>query len=280
MHLRQIVSLWTLTGHPSAAKPWSVPRQLRAIRDAGFDGFVAKLEPPMTALAAELGLVPLGFIWRPTVAIAADKLAAQRDCGAVAVNVHLGNHDTSTRDALAVALALDRAAQKLGIEVAIETHRDTATETPEKFLALADAFQRRTGRLLNVTWDFSHLAVFKHLQPADCAARLLNRPDLVQNATQFHFRPFNGHHAQIPVTHRGQLTPELIEWLGFVREVLRVWKSTPANRGRTLYACPELGPLLGGYALSSFPRSWPETCRLREEIARVWRATPSRAAQQ
>src|SRR5437016_9670469 len=43
--------------------------------------------------------------------------------------------------------------------------------------------------------------------------KLLVRPRLIQRAQQFHFRPFNGHHAQVPVTDGSEnLTQELRDW--------------------------------------------------------------------
>src|SRR6202012_834341 len=90
-------------------------------------------------------------------------------------------------------------AEKLGLEVDLEVHRDTATETPEKTYEIAERFEKATGKPIRFCWDFSHLAVVKHVSPP-YAQRLLLRPDLIQNARQMHFRPFNGHHCQIPVT--------------------------------------------------------------------------------
>jgi hypothetical protein len=97
-----------------------------------------------------------------------------------------------------------------GLEPSIEVHRDTCTETPEKTYALADGYLKMTGKLLPLTWDFSHLAVVKHLMPESYVKRLLVRPKLIQRSQQFHFRPFNGHHCQVPVTRGdGSLTREL-----------------------------------------------------------------------
>jgi hypothetical protein len=61
---------------------------------------------------------------------------------------------------------------------------------------------------------FSHMAVVKHLTPESYVERLLVRPDLIQRSRQFHFRPFNGHHCQLPVTRAdGSLTREISDWL-------------------------------------------------------------------
>ena len=187
------------------------------------------------------------------------------------VNVQLGAHDTSSPDALALTLSLLNLSKPLGLRPAIESHRGTCTETPEKLYALADAFQLATGELLPISWDFSHHAVVKHLDPSNFADRLLLRPDLIQFAQQFHFRPFNGHHAQVAITQpNGELTAEVLAWIPFAESILRLWLASPLNRDREIFICPELGPVAGGYALSTFPNSWEDARVLRRLIDRLW----------
>ena len=36
---------------------------------------------------------------------------------------------------------------------------NTCTETPEKLCAIAAGYKKSTGRLLPITWDFSHLSL-------------------------------------------------------------------------------------------------------------------------
>jgi hypothetical protein len=197
-------------------------------------------------------------------------LRSQKDAGALHVNVQLGDHDTPTSTALPLARRLIQEGVKLGLEVAIEVHRDTCTETPEKTYALAEAYEKATGELIPFVWDYSHLAIVKHLLPPFWP-RLGQRPDLIQRAQQFHFRPFNGHHCQVPVTNgRGQLTPEFRDYIPFMEKVMETWLAA-ASPGRELIAVPELGPLWMGYNLSAFPRSWDDACVLRGQIEKSWR---------
>jgi len=95
-----------------------------------------------------------------------------------------------------------------------------------------------------MNFDFSHLAIVKHLGPDNYISRLLDHPELVQNSEQVHFRPFNGHHCQVPVTHKGSLTPEVKSYLVFVEALMALWKKSAANKHKTMFACPEIGPLL------------------------------------
>ena len=191
------------------------------------------------------------------------------------INVQLGDHDTPVAAALAMARKLLAEGERLKLEVAIEVHRDTCTETPEKTYALADGYERATGELLPMVWDFSHIAVVKHLLPPFWP-RLGVRPDLIQRAQQFHFRPFNGHHCQIPVIDgRGWLTPEFQDYVPFMERLMETWFAAAAP-GREMIAVPEMGPLWMGYNLHAFPPSWDQAKVLRKEIEQAWRRIRAR----
>jgi len=265
--LRHIANLWTLMGHPSREAEWPLEKKLSAIKDAGFDGVCWAASPELRDGARRHGLIFVGGMSSGQASEFPRLLAEQKDAGAHHVNVQLSDDWVLTPEALELALALLREGKLLGLEPAIESHRDTCTETPEKMYALADAYQKATGELLPISWDFSHFAVVKHLVPANFVERLLVRPDLIQRAQQFHFRPFNGHHAQVPITDgHGKLTPEVRDWLPFAEALLNCWLEGNRNSGREIFICPELGPIEGGYALSTFPNSWDEAKILRNEI--------------
>lgn len=268
--LRHIVNLWTLVWHPTKAREWTLERKLRAVKAAGFDGFTTQLTPQHAKLADQLGLMRVGYFSSADPREFRKLLLSQKECGALHINVQLGDHDTPTAAALVMARKLLAEGKRLKLEVAIEVHRDTCTETPEKTYALADGHQRATGELLPMVWDFSHLAIVKHLLPPFWP-RLGVRPDLIQRAQQFHFRPFNGHHCQIPVMDsRGRLTPEFRDYVPFMEKVMETWLST-ATPGRELIAVPEMGPLWMGYNLHAFPPSWEQAKVLRMEIEKAWR---------
>lgn len=214
----------------------------------------------------------LGYIGSGKASEFAGAVQANKDEGAHYLNVQLADEDTLTPEALGLTLLLMQEARHQGVQLGIEIHRDTCTETPEKSYALADAYQKVTGELLPMTWDFSHFAVVKHLRPDNYAERLLLRPDLVQKAQQFHFRPFNGHHCQVPVTDgHGHLTTEVKDYLPLVEAVLKCWLSAKENAGRDLFAVPEMGPVSSGYNLSTLPSSWEDAKVLRVEIDKIWR---------
>ena len=270
--LRHVANLWTLMGHPSPASECSLDQKLGAIKEANFDGVCWGGSPELRAGCEKHGLIFVGGIASGNAADFPWLLQEQKDCGAVHVNVQLAGDEVLTPEALELALVLNREGKRIGVIPGIETHRGTCTETPEKHYALCDAYQKATGELLPLSIDFSHFAVVKHLVPENFAKRLLVRPDLIQHAQQFHFRPFNGHHAQVPITDgKGNLTPEVREWLPFAEALIKCWLEGNRNTDREIFICPELGPVVGGYALSTFRNSWEEKQVLRLEIDKLWR---------
>jgi hypothetical protein len=269
--LRHIANLWTLMGHPTPASEWTLDEKLDAIKAAGFDGVCWSGSRELHEGAQRRGLIIIGGLASGEHQNFPALFANEKAHGAYHVNVQLAAHDTPLDRALAKTLTLFAEADRLGLAPVIESHRDTATETPEKLYALADAYQQATGQLLPISFDFSHPAVLKHLIPSNYVARLLVRPDLIQFANHFHFRPFNGHHAQVPITNPdGSLTIEVCDWLPFAEAILRCWLKANAATNREIFIIPELGPLEGGYKLSTFPNSWEDAKVLRRVIADLW----------
>ncbi|MCX6952852.1 MAG: xylose isomerase [Verrucomicrobia bacterium] len=261
---------WSMIGWPSPRREWSVAQKLRAIKKAGFDGVCAFITPEMKALAADLGLRLMSGFDAKTAAGALPRLRAQRDLGVKFINIQLLNHDTPPATAARVAVKLLRESKKLGVSVHIETHRDTSTETPEKFTEFARLYRRATGELLPVTWDHSHFAVSKHMLPPDYSARLLAWPQLIRHSQMFHLRPFNSQHCQVPVTNgRGALTPEFRDYAAFAEDLFACWLAGP-RPGNELWVCPELG-MSHGYHVSTDPHAWPDAMRARTELLGAWR---------
>ena len=267
---------WSMIGFPSREHEWSQDEKLRAIRAAGFDGVCAFITPEMATAARKLGLRLMSGFDAKSVADALPRLEAQREAGVRFINIQLLNHDTPPARAADVAVKLIRASRKLGLAVHIETHRDTATETPEKFDEIARRYKRATGKLLPVTWDHSHFAVSKHMLPPDYSKRLLAWPKLIQASQMFHLRPFNSQHCQVPVTNgRGELTPEFEDYIDFVEDLFVCWLKGPRPGGE-LWVCPEMG-MSHGYHVSSHPHAWPDAVRERQEVVIAWRRALKRA---
>ena len=125
-----------------------------------------------------------------------------------------------------------------------------------------------------MTWDFSHHALVKHLAPEAWVERLLTEPENVARAQLFHFRPFSGQHAQVsaPVGRAARPSPEYATALAFFGEAMRRWRAANRDAGvaREMWACPEVGPLAAGYALSGDPEPWAQARRVARDLRRAW----------
>lgn len=271
--LKLYANLWTMLDHPRRGREWSLERKITEIAAAGFEGVTGALDERAVELARAHALEPIGWFWATDRAAIDAGVAEHARLGVRRITVFLGRHDTPARETLALALHLRRRARAAGLHLAPETHRDTATETPEKTAALLAAYRRRTGEEMPVTWDFSHAALVKHLAPEAWAERLLTEPENVARAELFHFRPFNGQHAQVsaPVGRGARPSPEYKAALEFFAEVMRRWREAQgASSPRELWACPEVGPVAAGYALSTEPEPWAQTQRVALDLRRAW----------
>lgn len=275
--LRHIANLWSLRDTPTAKKSWPLDRKIAAVAEASFDGFTDLATSKHAKLAVQHGLKIVGYFASAKPDDFRSLLQQNKDAGALHINVQLGDHDTTTSDAVRMALRLMHEADAAGVHASVEVHRDTCTETPEKVHALAEGYQRINARLLPFTWDFSHIAVVKHLAPPFWN-RLLTRPDLIQLASQFHFRPFNGQHCQVPVTDgRGRPSPELEAWLPFVKKCFQTWLQGN-QAGREIFVVPEMGPVSSGYNLHGLPDSWSDAVKLRGILEKLWNSLPGTAS--
>jgi len=270
--LRPVANLWTFMQHPSRENEWSLDGKLAAMKEAGFHGMTWGPIPGLQEGLQRHDLFFVGGMASDDATQFPNLLAELKETGAHHVSIQMGSADTLPTEAVGQAMVLLNEGRKLGLEPAIETHRGTCTETPEKTYAITDAYQQVTGELLPLTWDFSHFAVVKHLVPENFVEKLIRRPDLIQRSRQFHFRPFNGHHVQVPVTDgNGNPTQEFKDWLPFAEAVLKCWLDGNRDTGREILICPEMGPVEGGYNLSTLPNSWEDAKVLRSEIDKLWK---------
>ncbi len=268
--LIQCATPWSMIGWPSAGRTWPLKKQIAAIKAAGFDGIASYATPEVKAEADRAGLRIFSGISAGSLAEAMPHFRAHRAVGVPLINVQWMDDDTPPAVAARGIPRLVRVARSMGLDPHIETHRDTATETPEKFDEIARRYRRATGALMPVTWDHSHFAVSKHMMPADYSRRLLVWKKLIQNSRLFHLRPFNSQHCQVPVTDgRGRLTPEFRDYMKFVEDLFALWLAGPRPGGE-LWTCPELG-MSHGYHLSTHPHPWPDAIVARRAFAAAWR---------
>jgi hypothetical protein len=268
--LKQFANLWTMMGQPLGGKEWSMEEKFRRARAAGFEAMGGRATPEVAPLCRKYGMDYVCYTDAEGSNFPA-KLKTVAATRPARVNVQLCDHDTLPKEAARVWIKMEALAEKMGLAADLEVHRDTCTETPEKTYEIAALYKKATGKKLRFAWDFSHLAVVKHLMPP-YAERLLVRPDLICLSRQFHFRPFNGHHAQVPATDgKGRPTVEIKAYFDFVGALFDAWFAG-AKGGEVVYGCPEFGPVMSGYGISTLPDVWKETLFVREKIAAMWKA--------
>lgn len=262
--LNVYATLWSVRWYPSQAEEWSWEKKFKAIREAGFKGIMSK---PIPELAQRgdlaywaIGSYGVGDDPRPFYADA-------KALGAVAATIQPCDVDTPLADCVAVAANIQKLADEFALPTGIECHRDTFTETPERTWDLCDAYEKAEGRPLPICFDHSHFAVVRHVRPPYWPS-LKGREDILARTRQFHLRPFNGHHCQIPATFDGRRrTPEYLDWLEFVRELFRFLH---ARADGEIVAVPELGNANPAYGLSCFPDIWRDACVAGADIRKIW----------
>lgn len=260
-------TLWSLRQYPTLRREWPWARKLAAIRAAGFDGVFS---PPMPVLAERGALRYLAVTSLDRASQVAPALLAAHALGALAIDIQLGDYDTPAAAAVKLAVRIRAVARELGLPFAIETHRDTFTETPEATLALVRGYRRATGERLPLCLDHSHFAVIRHLAPGTFWTRLREPAALLEAATQFHLRPFNGHHCQIPVLDpAGRHTPEYRAWQAYAAALFAHLQAQPATA--PVLAVAELGHAAPAYGLSCFGDTWRDTCAVARDLRRQWR---------
>ena len=272
--LKQFAGMWTMQNQPAAGKEWSLEERFKQAKKAGFDAIGSGagpggVLPDVVPLCQKYGMDFIAYI-DFTMKNYKERLEAAQVAKPARINVQMCDHDTLPAEAVKVWIAAEKQAVKMGLDVDLEVHRDTCTETPEKVYEIAALYKKATGKKIRFCWDFSHIAVVKHIYPP-YAGRLLVRPDLVQLARQIHFRPFNGHHCQIPATDgKGHETPEIKPYLQFIDDLFACWLAG-AKGGEVLYVCPEFGPVASTYGLSSFPNPWKDAVYLRAQTEVLWK---------
>jgi len=244
-------------------------KKFSAIRDAGFDGVFS---PPIPAIRERGDLRYLAVTSLSEAAKVAPALGTAKELGALAIDIQLGDYDSPVREMIDLAVRIRDVARDLALPFAIETHRDTFTETPEATLALARGYRKRTRENLPLCLDHSHFAVVRHLAPDTYWERLRVPEELLEAATQFHLRPFNGHHCQIPVLDAaGRRTSEYRAWRRYAASLLAHLWAQPSTE--PVLAVPELGNASPAYGLSCFEDTWLDAQAVARDLRREWRAS-------
>ena len=270
--LHLCAAAWSMQRYPSEKREWSMDTKVKKVAEEGFAGFSHGADPDANKACKKYGIAHVGGVDVAKVREALPKMKAFKNMGVHHINVQLCDHDTEVKVSVPVARAVMKAGEDLGIQPAIEVHRDTCTETPEKTFALADAYEKRYRKKLRINFDHSHPAIIKQVRAPNYWEPKTNaRPDLLRAGELVHLRPFTGSHCQTPVTNgKNKLDRDFELWLNhFCSPMLESWLKG-ARSGAELWAVVELGPQGSGYALECFPDIWKDACRARKEITAVW----------
>jgi hypothetical protein len=260
-------TLWSLRQYPTKNREWSWATKFKAIHTAGFDGVFA---PPLPELGDRGKLRYLAVTSLDAPDRVEPDLRAAKKLGAVAIDIQLGDYDSPLKDMITLAIRIRDVARDLALPFAIENHRNTFTETPETTLALLQGFHKKTGEGLPLCLDHSHFAVIRHLAPGTYWEHLSKPAELLTAATQFHLRPFNGHHCQIPVLNAaGRRTPEYRDWQEYTAALFAYLHAQPTTS--VVMAVPELGNAAPAYGLSIFGDTWRDAQTVASDLRILWR---------
>ena len=186
--------------------------------------------PQIPALAERGALRYLAVTSVDSKSKVAPALQSAKDLGALAIDVQLGDYDTPVAEAVRLAVRIRSVARELDLP----------------------------------------FAIIRHLAPGTFWDRLREPAELLSAATQFHLRPFNGHHCQIPVLDAaGRRTPEYRDWQIYSAALfahLRCQKTT-----EPVLAVPEMGNAAPAYGLSCFGDTWRDVRTLARDLRRQWR---------
>ena len=148
--LHQCATLGSLMGYGGRGGEWSTEKKIETIRKAGFTGFVGRTAFVSPQQAADSGLIFACTTDLGGLGEIKPKLREIKATGARVVNVQMLDHDTPTKRAVEVARRLMAVADEMDMDVSVEVHRDTCTETPEKTYALASGFEKAEKKKLKM----------------------------------------------------------------------------------------------------------------------------------
>jgi hypothetical protein len=247
-------NLWSLSGYPQPQAEWAEEDKIRFFANAGFQAVTMAGRPGLGKwLHEHFGLRLCGFFQADSIEEMEPAYLREVLAGAETINCFLGAPTTPAPLATAMLIELDRLERAHAVPVHVETHRATMLEVPEFAFAAYQACAHLSGRWPRLCHDDSHVSIVKHLSLPQLSAFFAaeRNPQLLRRSHQMHLRPFNGHHAQVPVLdHKGIETPEFLAWLEYVRPLISTWSQLHKDCA-DLWVVPELGPLVDGYQLST-----------------------------
>lgn len=238
--LKVLQSLWAMERRQPDGMEWSLPDKLAMIRDAGFDGAGVRFIDASYAREVTAFLRQNGMIWQAqcyprSVADLASVLALVGELGADHVNLQPDVRPYRLADCIPCIEGWRRLAERAGVPVHIETHRDRMTTDLFFTLHLLDCFPD-----LRLTADLSHYLVGREFAwPVDDHNHaLIHR--ILDHSWGLHGRIASREQVQVELgfpQHQGWV--EL--FMGWWEYGMRSWRRRAGPDATLTFLC-ELGP--------------------------------------
>ncbi len=264
-------SLWAMERRRPDGAEWPLEAQLDMIRDAGFDGAGVRFVDPDFARRVTGFLRAHGMSWQAQcyprgLADLAPVLDLVAELGADHVNLQPDIRPHRLEDCIPLIEGWRRMAERAGVALHIETHRDRMTTDLFFTLRLLECFPD-----LRLTADLSHYLVGREFAYPVAAENhaLIHR--VLDQSWGLHGRVASREQVQVPIGF-----PQHKIWvdlfMGWWEYAIRSWRRRAGSDARLTFLC-ELGPppyaITGadGYELSD---RWAEAREMMAMIRALW----------
>ena len=269
--LAVLQSMWAMERRQPDGAEWSLQQKLDMIRDAGFDGAGVRFIDPAYAREVTAFLKAHGMIWQAQcypqkIEDLVPVLELVAELGADHVNLQADVRPRTLAACVPYIEGWRRMAERAGVALNIETHRDRMTTDLFFALDLLDAFPD-----LRLTADVSHYLVGREFAwPIDETNHaMIHR--IMDNAWAIHGRVASREQVQIEIgfaQHQGWV--EL--FMGWWEYAIRSWRRRAGADARLTFLC-ELGPspyaITGADGLDLSDR-WADAQAMMRMIRALW----------
>ena len=270
--LRVYTSLWAMQPHDQTGVKLPLDQVCAMVAGAGYDGMAIDLGASDVAVAhvvrphmQRVGLTPLIVAFPKTVESLEDTLLMARDFGAPFVDVIGQVMPLAVDDMVPVIEAWMAMAERIGVPVQFETHRNCITNDLYVTLQLLD---RIPG--MRLCADLSHYVVDREFwfPLSDRDMGLMSR--ILRRSDSFQGRVASREQIQLQLAF-----PQHRKWVdlfkGWWREGLADWRARNAA-GDCIFLC-ELGP--PEYAMTGpdgreMSNRWEEALLIKSWVRQIW----------
>jgi hypothetical protein len=264
-------SLWAMERRLPDEPEYPIQHQLEMIRDAGFDGCGVRFVDPAFARGVTGFLRANNMTWQAqcypkTVADLEPVLALVQERGADRINLQPDVRPYRLEECIPFIEGWRRLAERAGVPVHIETHRDRMTTDLFFTLHLLDCFPD-----LRLTGDISHYLLGREFAwPIDEENHALMHR-ILDNCWGLHGRVATREQIQI-----GLNFPQHQGWvdlfMGWWDYAIRSWRRRAGPDSALTFLC-ELGP--PPYAITGpdgreLSDRWAESLQLKDMIRGLW----------